>query len=146
MFQKILLCSDGSDHALKAAAAAGSLARKFDAKVTVLHVLNLPVALSPALDAAGFTISPAEVDKYAAEVKDSVSRRTGRILEESAIAYETRHEVGHPGEVIPRLADEEGFNLIVMGTRGLSGIKSFLLGSVSDRVAHHAHCPVLFVR
>src|SRR5688500_3350191 len=124
MFKKILLCSDGSDHALKAAMAAGGIASKFESYVTVLHVLNLPVALSPALDAAGFTISPAEVAKYAAEVKDSVARRTGRILEESAISYETRHEVGHPGEVIPRLADEEGFDLIVMGSRGLSGIKS----------------------
>jgi len=36
--------------------------------------------------------------------------------------------------------------LIVMGSRGLSGIKSFLLGSISDRVVHHAHCPVLIVR
>ena len=54
-------------------------------------------------------------------------------------------------EVVPYydrsgLSAEEKADLIVLGSRGLSGIKAFLLGSVSDRVAHHAPCSVLIVR
>ena len=52
---------------------------------------------------------------------------------------------GHPAETICRIAEEDGHDLIVMGSRGLSGIGSFFLGSVSDKVSHHTPCPVLIV-
>ncbi|MEM2491290.1 MAG: universal stress protein [Candidatus Bathyarchaeia archaeon] len=45
-----------------------------------------------------------------------------------------------------RAAEEEKVDLIAIGSRGLSGVKAFLLGSVSDKVSHHAKCPVLIVR
>ncbi|MEM2981913.1 MAG: universal stress protein, partial [Candidatus Bathyarchaeia archaeon] len=49
-------------------------------------------------------------------------------------------------DIIVNIAKEEKTDLIIIGSRGLSGVKRFLLGSVSNRVSHHAPCPVLIVR
>jgi nucleotide-binding universal stress UspA family protein len=54
--------------------------------------------------------------------------------------------VGRPDEQIVALAEEIGAGLIVMGNRGLGGLRRLLMGSVSDSVVRHAHCPVLIVR
>jgi nucleotide-binding universal stress UspA family protein len=53
---------------------------------------------------------------------------------------------GRPADEIVKTAKEENFDLIVMGHRGLGRVKEFFLGSVSDRVADEAHCPVLIVK
>ena len=54
--------------------------------------------------------------------------------------------LGRPDEQIVALAEEIGAGLIVMGSRGLGGLRRLLMGSVSDSVVRHAHCPVLVVR
>lgn len=146
MFSKILLASDGSEYAIKAAEAAAELAKALGASVTLLHVFTMPslhmaVPGSPAVD-----VDPGALSSYVEQVQDAVAKRTGRILEEAGVAYDTLLEAGHPAEVIVRIAEDDGYDLIVMGSRGLSAIQSFLLGSVSDRVVHHAHCPVLVVK
>jgi nucleotide-binding universal stress UspA family protein len=145
MFSKILLASDGSDCAMKAAQAAAVLAKQFQASLTVIYVYTIPVMPSPMIALPG-GIDSAVFSQYADEVQDAVARRTGRVLEEAGVEYTLRHEVGHPAEVIVRVAEAEGYDLIVLGSRGLSEIKSFFMGSVSDRVCHHAHCPVLIVK
>ena len=53
---------------------------------------------------------------------------------------------GDPSEEIPKIANEEKYDLVVMGNRGLSGIKGFLLGSVSDKVSRSSECPVVIVK
>jgi nucleotide-binding universal stress UspA family protein len=53
---------------------------------------------------------------------------------------------GHPGMKIVQYAKDEGFDLIVMGNRGLSGISRFVMGSVSHYVVDHAQCPVIIVK
>ena len=53
---------------------------------------------------------------------------------------------GNPGEVICKVADEEGCQLIVTGTRGMGKIRRTFLGSISDYVIHHSHVPVLVTR
>jgi nucleotide-binding universal stress UspA family protein len=53
---------------------------------------------------------------------------------------------GKPGETIIRLAEEESATMIVMGTRGLGKMRRTIMGSVSDFVVHHAHCPVIVCR
>jgi nucleotide-binding universal stress UspA family protein len=58
----------------------------------------------------------------------------------------TRLSEGHPADKIIELAEAEHCDLIVMGSRGLGGLKEMFLGSVSDKVADHASCPVLIVR
>lgn len=146
MFSRILLASDGSDHALKAARAAGEMALKFGSRLVMVSVFAPPVPIgsmvidsAPGLDTDVFV-------RLCSDVQDAVERRTGQILDELNVAYECRREVGHPAEVIVDIAAHEKADLIVLGSRGLGGVKSFLLGSISDRVMHHAHCPVLIVK
>lgn len=57
--------------------------------------------------------------------------------------FELRDEFSHPGEYICKVAKDEHAAMIVMGTRGMGTIRRTILGSVSDFVIHHAHCPVL---
>ena len=66
----------------------------------------------------------------------------------SQISGKVRSEGGgvKPGEVIVKIADEEKATMIVMGTRGLGKVRRTIMGSVSDYVVHHAHCPVIVCR
>jgi nucleotide-binding universal stress UspA family protein len=62
------------------------------------------------------------------------------------VSWQRRVEQGYPAEVIVSLASDEAVDLIVIGNRGMSGVGRFLVGSVSDRVVHHAPCSVLVVK
>lgn len=146
MFTHILVASDGSEHALRAARAAGEIALKFQADLTLLSVFSPPMATPPAMAGAEPILDPTILAQYAEEVQEAVERRTGQVLEELGIRYTTKRERGHPVDMIVNVAEEAKADLIVMGSRGLGGVQSFLLGSVSDRVLHHAHCPVLIVK
>ena len=146
MFQKILLATDGSEGALHAAQTAAHIAGKYAARVTLLYVVTPPMPAMPMLDLPGFNIDPATVIQYAENAGNAVCRATGDVLDSSNVKYDTRVELGHPAESIINVATEGKYDLIVIGSRGLGGVKSFFLGSVSDRVAHMAHCPVLIVR
>jgi nucleotide-binding universal stress UspA family protein len=146
MFSRILLASDGSEDALKAAAFVADLARKYGSQVTVLHVFNMPISPVAFVGAPGIELDAPMMDQYADDVQAAVARRTGRVLEEAGVEYDTRLEKGHPADRIVEVAEEGHYDLIVLGSRGLSEFKRFLLGSVSDRVSHHAHCPVLIVK
>lgn len=78
-------------------------------------------------------------------VADQVLMRAAAQVEgDSQIETVARH--GDPAEVLADVAEEEGARLIVVGDRGLTGVKRFLLGSVSHKLSHHAPCSVLIVR
>lgn len=146
MFKKILLASDGSEYALRAARAAAELAKAMGSSVTLLHVFTMPALQMAVPGSPGVDVDPGALSTYMEQVQDAVAKRTGRVLEEAGVPYTTLLEAGHPAEVIIRIAEDDNYDLIVMGSRGLSEIRSFLLGSVSDKVSHHAHCHVLIVK
>jgi len=75
-----------------------------------------------------------------------VLNRSQLIAEKSGVRAKTRLVIGHPAEEIARIANEEGFDLLVVGSRGLSTVKAFLLGSVSEKLSRLAKCPVLIVK
>jgi nucleotide-binding universal stress UspA family protein len=138
---KILLATDGSRQAELAGQTAADLAQKTDSELHVVHVLASPLATH---DPSSF-----EPDVWA-----RLEQRERRTLEDvvgkieaSGVEVEGSHlKVGRPDAEIVALAEEIGAGLIVMGARGVGGIRRALTGSVSDSVVRHAHCPVLMVR
>lgn len=142
MFTNILLASDGSECALKAAAIAATVASKFTGRLTIINVFQPFPTVGP----YGEFVSAGLDDRYITELQEHAISQAGHIIDEMDVPYQSRQEVGQPAAEIVRVAEEEGCDLIVLGSRGLNAVQSFLLGSVSDRVTHHAHCPVLVVR
>ncbi len=142
MFAHILLASDGSACALKAAVVAAEVAEKFGSRLTILTVYHPCVEMAPQGNPMGYEIEPNIIEN----IDDSILADTGRIAEDAGVTFQSRKEYGNPADLIAEVAATLGSDLIVLGSRGMGGVKSFLLGSVSDRVTHMAHCPVLIVR
>jgi len=145
----MLLAMDGSDNAERAARVAADLATKYGAELHVLHAFSLEIGLLPVPDSPSHVlagrIDPEICDRWAAASKEVVARHI-QLLLGADVTYTFRQENGDPAETIVRIAAEEGFDLIVVGSRGLGAALRFVLGSVSDRVSHQAPCSVLIVR
>jgi nucleotide-binding universal stress UspA family protein len=80
------------------------------------------------------------------EEVDTVLREAQAEAEAAGVTAVTRASQGDPADAILDVAEEQHADLIVVGNRGLAGAKRFLLGSVPNRVSHHAPCSVLIVR
>lgn len=143
MVNNILVGVDGSGKSVEAARYAMGLAEQTGAKLTFLFVIE-PPQIIPFGPMEGFvTTGPAKSQeelKRAEAVVESLAK------ERPALNIATRVEVGSPADVIVDTASKSGVDLIVVGARGQNAASRFLLGSVSDRVLHHAHCPTLVVR
>ena len=146
MFQKILLCTDGSDQAFSAANLAADLASRLNAHVDLVHVLDPVIASQPSAFVPEAILSAEITLGYAQERQQGILNRTSHVLEQAHVSYQSYAELGHPVERILCIAEEDKADLIVMGSRGSSTWSLLLLGSVSEGVARHAACPVLIVR
>ena len=144
MVQKILACVDGSAPSLQAARAAADLARSQGADLTFLHVCQLPVALATF---SGAPVLPPDVlERYRCDLNEAVRERTLSAIRESGMTPRFLQEQGHPVTLILQTARDGMFDLVVVGSRGLTREQGPYLGSVSEAVAHQAFCPVLIVR
>jgi nucleotide-binding universal stress UspA family protein len=148
-FKGILVAVDGSPNSLRAADAAIDLAKKSDAHLYVLSVIPTPVYAATAVPGAvGSGPSSEEfIDRAKKEaealVAGIVSKAEGQGLK---VRGETVENVPSVVEAISDYAQEWRVELIVVGTRGLSGFKKLLLGSVSGALVSHAPCSVLIIR
>jgi nucleotide-binding universal stress UspA family protein len=97
--------------------------------------------------ASGRTVSPEIGDWHLAEDSraDSILDAALASLRLRGVEAEQHARKGDPADAIIELAEELGIDLIVMGNKGLSGARRFLLGSIPDKVSHHAPCSVLIV-
>lgn len=141
---KILLATDGSRSAVHAGEVAAGIAGATGSELHVAHVMLAPV-LYPNLEApvmAGDRIY--EEEKI--EAQNLLDEQVKRIQETGTAVAGSYLREGAPDAEIVALAEDIDVGLIVIGSRGLGGIRRALLGSVSDSVVHHAHCPVLVVR
>jgi nucleotide-binding universal stress UspA family protein len=138
-FGRILVAIDGSECSDHAFAKALELAKLADAHVTAL-------AVEGPLPAYAATVG--EVDEVKRE-KDmffrSLAAEALRRGDEAGVAIDVDVRPGHAAEVISRVAEEGGYDLVVLGHRG-HFVRDRLLGSTADRVAEHAPCPVMIVR
>jgi len=147
VFRKILVAVDGSSYSKKALTVAVSLAEKHRAEFTILHVFELPLMWETRDGVLQYQY-PQDVYDSAKGVADKLVRDAVQVAKSSGV---DAHGVVLNGEgsvvgTIVGYAQENGFDLIVLGTRGLGGFKKLLLGSVSSGVTTHAHCSVLIVK
>lgn len=144
---KILLAVDGSRESLLAARTAVDLAKNEDSELHVVYVE--PVAYARQLP--NWEVYDPDVLSRLRQATQEGAQSTlnEQVREVSELGGEVagaHARVGSPEVVIVELAEEIGAGLIVLGSRGLGGIRRALMGSVSDSVVRHAHCPVLVVR
>jgi nucleotide-binding universal stress UspA family protein len=138
---RILLATDGSECAESAGRVAVDLANRSGAELDVVHAFEF---VSPR-EFAGVALrmrSPSECVKQGQGVLDE---QVGRIEELGGAVADTRLLTGSPVGQILCAAEEADAGLVVVGRRGLGGVKRFLMGSVSEGVVHCARCPVLVV-
>src|SRR5215470_12708448 len=137
---RVLLATDGSPDSRVAATFLNDLPLPPSTTIRIVAIVRLPVLTldtAPALDLARMGL-----DKAAQGVVEDARS----VLSARGFALETDVAVGDPRAEIVRQAEAWGADLIVLGARGLGGVKRFLLGSVSDAVARNAHCAVLVVK
>lgn len=142
-FQKILVATDFSDCSVEACAYALSLARKFDASIHVLHVINEPV------DLRGFYVPHISFEQLEKEIADGAASMLETFCKENLQEfsnYTTSVATGVPYEEITRSAQDQDASLIVIGTHGRSGLDHLIFGSTAERVVRSAPCPVLTIR
>jgi nucleotide-binding universal stress UspA family protein len=120
--ERIVVGTDGSETAEGAVRAAAELAEKFGAE---LHAVSAPAPGS--------------------NVKDLLDRVSDKLVSDD-VDLTTHEASGDAAEAIIGVAEDVNADLIVVGSRGMSGVGRYLLGSVPDKVSHHAPCTVLIVR
>ena len=148
MYKKILLPTDGSEHANKAAKQAIWIASTSGAELIALNVIETSSLVG--LPAEDLIVRIKEMLKE--EGRKSLEK-IADILKETEIQGDCQKEVklttsteeGSPSDVIIKTVKEEDIDLIVMGTSGKHGLDRFLLGSVTENVVRSAPCPVLVV-
>jgi nucleotide-binding universal stress UspA family protein len=135
---KILVAYDGSGQAERALDWAANLAKGLDgSSVTVLSVAPTLEAAPHIADAVDPT---SNVDRHRSQAEKAAAR-----LATSGTQPEMLVRAGNPAEEILNVAEEQGFDIIVLGHRGISATRRFLMGSVSERVVRHASRPVLVI-
>jgi nucleotide-binding universal stress UspA family protein len=140
IISKILVAIDGSDASTDAADHATSLSKKYSAELYALHVIHTDVDLFGPHETSEFmTRMRNEGEKYLNKVKLMASEK--KIQVKTEIISSTNI----PGGIL-EYAEENNIDFIVIGTRGRSGFKRLLLGSVASHVITYAHCPVLVVK
>ena len=147
---RILLATDGSEEATLAAQTAIDLANKTGSELHVVYARIQPYSRA---FYEGYE-EGVDVGAYLQDESEELTRRgQGRLDEQvrkikaaGGSGPQAHYRVGRPDAEITALAEEMGAGLIVVGSRGLGGIRRTMLGSVSDSVVRHAHCPVLVVR
>ena len=143
MIGSMLVATDGSETAADAVSQAADLAAGTGAKV---HVMTAYQPLHARV-ATGKTVDPERgqgqlsQDSWADTVLDDACA----VLRLRGVEAQPHARKGDPSDAIIELAEELGIDLIVVGNKGLTGARRFLLGSVPDKVSHHAPCSVLIV-
>lgn len=140
MFDKILLAVDGSEHALVAARRAAELVRAL--KPSELRIVAAYNTIPSYLGEPNLQVT---IDSLRGEAKRAIDKV---LLHLGELPCEVHTEIleGDAAEAILNVANTRRSSLIIMGSRGLGHLAGLLLGSTSQKVVAHAHCPVLIVR
>lgn len=138
MFTKIVLATDGSEHSLRAAEYAIELAKKFGGTVDVVYVIDDNRSNVDVLH---------QHEKVAIEQQERIRINVvEKLFKQSNITFEIHILHGEAGPTLIGFINDNHSNCVVIGSRGLNNLQTFLLGSVSHKIAKRAACPVLIVK
>jgi nucleotide-binding universal stress UspA family protein len=145
MFGSIVVGTDGSDTAREAVRQATDLAEKVGAEMHLVSAYEpvpegrLRDERQELPDDVQWMINPRE------DVNATLEEAT-KSIGETGVKVEAHAREGDPADAILDVAEEQGADLIVVGNKGMTGAKRFLLGSVPNKVSHHAPCSVMIIR
>lgn len=141
MFQKILLATDGSAHAYRAAEKAVELALQLgNVSVTLFHVTS-EISSKNKLIEANFNVQSLLENKARLAIV-----KTEMLFKNEKISYKVAVALGDPAEEIIKKADTEGYDLLIVGSRGLNTLQEIVIGSVSKQTARGVKCPVMIIK
>jgi nucleotide-binding universal stress UspA family protein len=145
MFKSILVGTDGSETATEAVRQASELAAKLGAKLQIVSAYE-PVAAQrlneerrEAPEDLQWAINPRE------DI-DATLAAAAELARVAGVEVDVYARQGDPADAILDVAEEQGADLVIVGNKGMTGAKRFLLGSVPNKVSHHAPCSVLIIR
>lgn len=151
---KILVCTDGSEHSQKALEKAVVIAEGCNVEdVAIIHVYDEKVNLSALPWGEGSAPTQKDMEKFR-EVLEENKNEAMKVLQEAQKYFEEKNikartilKEGHAADTIVKTASDEGFDIIVIGSRGRSGLQKVFLGSVSSAVVQESkNCSVLTVK
>jgi len=145
MFGSIVVGTDGSATASEAVSQATELARSVGAKVYLVSAYE-PVPEGRLRDERQQIPDDLQWMVNPREDVESTLKQSAATVTEAGIVVETLAREGDPADAILDVAEEQGADLIVVGNRGMTDAKRFLLGSVPNKVSHHAPCSVMIIR
>jgi nucleotide-binding universal stress UspA family protein len=143
MLSKILVGVDGSQPSKKALEYASNLASKYGSE---LYVVNTTEEFGDSVHVQRLEKHDNYVNEVSRHSKALLNQCELRAKELGVTKIYTMQEEGNAAEKILEIANNKGVDTIVVGSRGLSTAKEFLLGSVSHKLSHHAKCSVVIVR
>ncbi|HDS59414.1 MAG TPA: universal stress protein [Thermoplasmatales archaeon] len=140
-FRKIIAPIDGSKEAKKAARKALYMAKHMDLEVVALYVVDTSLlAKFPAPE----DVTSFDIDKFLQKEGLDALDEVEEMGREMGVKVEKKMVEGIPDQEIIEMAHQK--DLIVMGSKGMTALDRILIGSVSEKVMHHAPCPVMIVR
>ena len=145
MFGSIVVGTDGSETATEAVRQAIGLAKPLGATLQIVSAYE-PVSDTRLREEAQQAPQDLQWMVNPREDVEATLRDAAEIATEAGVQAETFARQGDPADAILDVAEEKGSDLIVVGNKGMTGAKRFLLGSVPNKVSHHAPCSVLIIR
>ena len=145
MFGSIVVGTDGSDTAQQAVRQAIDLAKSVGASLKIVSAYE-PVAEGRLRGETRDAPKDVEWSVNAREDVEATLKDAAEEAKEGGIDAQTFARQGDPADAILDVAEEENGDLIIVGNKGMTGAKRFLLGSVPNKVSHHAPCSVLIIR
>jgi nucleotide-binding universal stress UspA family protein len=145
MFARIVVGTDGSETAKRAVHEATELAKQTGASLGVVSAFD-PVPGSRLREERLEAPSDIEHAVNPREDVDAILREAAAEVEQAGVKVNTYARQGEPADAILDVAEEQNADLIIVGNKGMTGAKRFLLGSVPNKVSHHAPCSVLIIR
>jgi nucleotide-binding universal stress UspA family protein len=141
-YHRVLVATDGSEDAARAAEHAVAVAKAFGASLTVVSVVDTFIFLEPQVAAYAMEI----IDKERIFLRDTVDALAAKARAAGVANVETKLLEGFPRSTLIDAIEQSRADLVVVGSHGRNALQRILIGSTSEHLVRHAPCPVLVVR